>query len=113
MGNLLWTLASSVYATKSVVANKLARGYWMGSASRRMQGARGKCGFSHLGPAVEHRKVVKPLRMLVDAFVNTFGITPPAPENEARAGRFIALMLGGVLALLVVVGLLVRSALSH
>jgi hypothetical protein len=56
---------------------------------------------------------MRPLHVLVDAFVNTFGITPPTPENEARAGRIIALMLGGVLMLIVAVGWLVRSALSH
>jgi hypothetical protein len=43
---------------------------------------------------------VKPLRLLVDVFVNTFGITPPTPEAEARAGRVIAMMLAGVLAVL-------------
>jgi hypothetical protein len=56
---------------------------------------------------------VKPLRLLVDAFVNTFGITPPTPENEARAGRFIALMLGGVLVVLVAVGWVVHSAFAR
>jgi hypothetical protein len=57
--------------------------------------------------------VVKALSILVDAFVNTFGITPPTPENEARAGRFIAVMLGGVLAVLVAVGWLVHSAFTR
>jgi len=56
---------------------------------------------------------VKPLRILVDAFVNTFGITPPTPENEARAGRVIAVMLGAVFVLLVAVGWLLRSAFTH
>ena len=72
------------------------------------------CGWiSHPGSMPYHQNVMRPLGLLVGAFVNTFGITPPTPENEARAGRFIALMLGGVLALLVVFGWLVRSALSH
>lgn len=56
---------------------------------------------------------MKPLRFLVDAFVNTFGITQPTPEAEARAGRFIAIMLGAVLLLLVAAVWLVRSAFSH
>jgi cytochrome b561 len=56
---------------------------------------------------------VKPLRILVDAFVNTFGITPPTPENEARAGRVIAIMLGAVLVLLVAVGWLLHSAFAR
>jgi hypothetical protein len=43
-------------------------------------------------------------------FVNTFGITPPAKENEALAGRVIALMLAGVLALLIVAALILRAA---
>lgn len=56
---------------------------------------------------------VKPLRILVDAFVNTFGITPPTPETEARAGRVIAGMLVGVLVLLAGVAWLLRSALMR
>jgi hypothetical protein len=56
--------------------------------------------------------VVNPLRLLVDAFVNTFGITQPAPEAEARAGRYIALMLGAVLAVLAAAAWLLRAALT-
>jgi len=43
---------------------------------------------------------VKPLRLLVDVFVNTFGITPPKPEAEASVGRVILMMLVGVLVVL-------------
>lgn len=53
---------------------------------------------------------MNPLRLLVDAFVNTFGITQPAPKAEARAGRYIALMLIAVLLFLGVAALLLRSA---
>lgn len=56
---------------------------------------------------------VNPLRLLVDAFVNTFGITQPAPEAEARAGRYIALMLAAVLLLLGVAAWLLRGAFAH
>jgi hypothetical protein len=44
---------------------------------------------------------VKALRFVIDAFVNTFGITRPTPENEARSGKVIALMLVGVVLVLV------------
>ncbi|HEY5054773.1 MAG TPA: hypothetical protein VII58_01345 [Acidobacteriaceae bacterium] len=54
---------------------------------------------------------MNPLRLLVDAFVNTFGITRPSPEQEVRAGRAILAMLVAVLALLVGVFVLVRSLL--
>ena len=47
------------------------------------------------------------------AFVNTFGITRPTPENEAKAGRFIAIMLGAVLVLLGAVAWTVRAAFTH
>jgi hypothetical protein len=50
---------------------------------------------------------------LIDAFVNTFGITPPTPENEVRSGRVIALMLVGVALLLVGAGWLLRAALTR
>jgi hypothetical protein len=53
---------------------------------------------------------VNPLRFLVDVFVNTFGITPPTRENEVRAGRVIALMLAGVLALLILAAVVLRAA---
>ncbi|HEY4382092.1 MAG TPA: hypothetical protein VGN01_17215 [Acidobacteriaceae bacterium] len=56
---------------------------------------------------------MNPLRFLVDAFVNTFGITQPTPETEVRAGRFIALMLAGVLVVLGVAAWLLRSAFTH
>ena len=56
---------------------------------------------------------MNPLRFLVDTFVNTFGITQPAPEAEAQAGRYIALMLAAVLLLLGVAAWLLRSAFTH
>jgi hypothetical protein len=56
---------------------------------------------------------VKPLRLLVSAFVNTFGITPPTPDAEARAGRVIAIMLATVLMLLGAVAWILRAVLTH
>jgi len=56
---------------------------------------------------------VNPLRFLVDAFVNTFGITQPTPETEARAGRAIALMLVAVFVVLATVGWVLRSAFTR
>ena len=56
---------------------------------------------------------MNPLSAVVRLFVNIFGITQPAPEAEARAGRVIGLMLVGVLAVLVAAGLLLRTVISH
>jgi hypothetical protein len=56
---------------------------------------------------------VKALRFVIDAFVNTFGITRPTPENEARSGKVIALMLVGVVLVLVAAALLLRTAFSR
>jgi hypothetical protein len=56
---------------------------------------------------------VSPLRLLVDVFVNTFGITPPTPETEAKAGRVIAIMLAGVVIVLVAAGWLLGAALTR
>ena len=53
---------------------------------------------------------MNPLRLLVDAFVNTFGITQPSPEAEARAGRYIALMLAAVLLFLGLAAWVLRAA---
>jgi len=56
---------------------------------------------------------VNPLRWLVKIFVNTFGITAPTQENEARSGKVIALMLAAVALVLGVMVWLLRSALAR
>jgi hypothetical protein len=56
---------------------------------------------------------VNPLSAIVRAFVNTFGITQPSPETEAKAGRFIGLMLVAVLLVLVAVAWVLRAALTR
>jgi hypothetical protein len=56
---------------------------------------------------------VSPLRFIVDAFVNTFGITRPTPEQETRAGRFIALMLVIILFGLAAVAWTLRTILTR
>ena len=53
---------------------------------------------------------VNPLSAIVRLFVNTFGITQPAPENEQRAGRVILAMLIGVFVLIAVIAFALRSA---
>jgi len=65
--------------------------------------------FSIFGVVSPIEPVMNPLRILVDAFVNTFGITPPTRETEARDGRVIAAMLAGVLVFLVAVALVLRA----
>jgi hypothetical protein len=67
----------------------------------------------HRQPRPDHRNSVNPLHFLVDAFVNTFGITQPTPETEAKAGRFIAIMLAAVLILLGTVVWLLHTAFTH
>jgi hypothetical protein len=42
-------------------------------------------------------------RILVDFFVNFFGITPPDAEHEKRAGVFIVFGLLGVIVILVLI----------
>lgn len=44
-----------------------------------------------------------PFRQLTQAFIMTFGVTPPRPEQEVRATLFICGMLFGLLALVVAV----------
>lgn len=56
---------------------------------------------------------MNPLRLLVDAFVNTFGITRPSPQQERIAGRVILVMLLAVLVALGVAFLLMRAAMMH
>lgn len=49
---------------------------------------------------------MKPLLFLANAFIDTFGITRPSEQTANRAARFIAILLGGVI-LIVVVGAVV------
>jgi cytochrome b561 len=56
---------------------------------------------------------MNPLSAVVRLFVNTFGITQPTPEKEARAGRVILLMLLAVLVLLGAAGWLLRTAFAR
>jgi cytochrome b561 len=56
---------------------------------------------------------MNPLRWLVRIFVNTFGITAPTPENEAKAGKVIALMLAAVAVALGMIAWLLRSSLTR
>jgi hypothetical protein len=56
---------------------------------------------------------MNPLHFVVDAFVNTFGITRPQPREEAAAGRYIVLMLLAVLLFLIAAGWLLHRAFTH
>ena len=56
---------------------------------------------------------VNPLHAVVRLFVNTFGITQPTPESEAKAGRVILLMLLGVAAFVGAVAWILHNTLSH
>lgn len=49
---------------------------------------------------------MKPLLFLANAFIDTFGITRPSEQSASRAARFIAILLGSVI-LIIVVGALV------
>ena len=53
---------------------------------------------------------VNPLSLVVRLFVNTFGITQPTPETEARAGRAILAMLMGVALMLAAIAWILRAA---
>jgi heme/copper-type cytochrome/quinol oxidase subunit 2 len=52
---------------------------------------------------------MRPLLFLSNAFINTFGITQPAPKNANRTAWFIATML----ALVVVVVATVATVVLH
>jgi hypothetical protein len=53
------------------------------------------------------------MQAVVRLFVNTFGITQPAPEAEAKAGRFIAWMLALVVAVLGLAAWVLHSVFTH
>ena len=62
---------------------------------------------------VLYRWRVKPLQFLVDAFVNTFGITRPSAKQERAAGWFIAGMLTVLVVLLTAALWLLRDGLMR
>jgi hypothetical protein len=57
--------------------------------------------------------MMSPFRYVVHAFANTFGITRPEPQQEAAAGRFIALMLLAVMVFLGAAAWLLSGILSR
>lgn len=57
---------------------------------------------------------MRPLLFLSNAFINTFGITQPAPRDERRTAWFIAIMLLLVLAVVATVAIVIlRMAFHH
>jgi hypothetical protein len=64
----------------------------------------------HRSTASYNRIAVSPLTAIVRLFVNTFGITQPSPETEARAGRVILAMLIGVGVMILAIAFALRSA---
>ncbi|MDP9038138.1 MAG: hypothetical protein M3O02_02545 [Acidobacteriota bacterium] len=56
---------------------------------------------------------MKALRLLVDAFVNTFGITRPSPQQQGRAGVFLAVMLVVVVVVLAGVAWVLHGAMAR
>jgi hypothetical protein len=60
-----------------------------------------------------HPNNVNPVRFVVNAFVNTFGITRPSPQTEAKAGRWIILMLAALLAVVALAAWLLLAAMTH
>lgn len=56
---------------------------------------------------------MQPLLFLARAFINTFGITAPTPENERRVAWFIGGLLLLVLLAVVGTGLVLRTMFLH
>ena len=60
---------------------------------------------------IDHQILMRPLLFLSNAFINTFGITQPAPKNETRVAWFIACMLTLVVVLVVMVAAVILLSL--
>jgi heme/copper-type cytochrome/quinol oxidase subunit 2 len=57
---------------------------------------------------------MKPLILLANAFINTFGITQPSERAANRAAWFIAILLAIVLIIVAIVGVVVfRGIYGH
>jgi hypothetical protein len=60
-----------------------------------------------------HRKDMKFIQFIANAFINTMGITQPSPQAANRAAWFIVIMLSAVLAAVATVALLAIHWASH
>jgi hypothetical protein len=60
-----------------------------------------------------HPITMRPLLLLSNAFINTFGITQPSPKDERRTAWFIAIMLLLVLAAVATVAAIVLHLAFH
>ncbi len=59
------------------------------------------------------RANMKLLLFLANAFINTFGITQPSPEQRNRMAVFIGVLLLGVVILVGLIGFVLRTAFGH
>jgi hypothetical protein len=62
---------------------------------------------------IHHRKDMKFIQFIANAFINTMGITQPSPQAANRAAWFIVIMLSAVLAAVATVAMLAIHWASH
>src|SRR5258705_7234786 len=60
-----------------------------------------------------HRKDMKFIQFIANAFINTMGITQPSPQAANRAAWFIVIMLSAVLAAVITVALVATHWAAH
>jgi hypothetical protein len=60
-----------------------------------------------------HRKDMKFILLIANAFINTMGITQPSPQAANRAAWFIVIMLSVVLATVATIAVLAVRWASH
>jgi hypothetical protein len=63
---------------------------------------------------IHHRKDMKFIQFIANAFINTMGITQPSPQAANRAAWFIVIMLSAVLAAVITIAIVaIHWASSH
>jgi hypothetical protein len=60
-----------------------------------------------------HRKDMKFIQFIANAFINTMGITQPSPQAANRAAWFIVIMLSAVLAAVITVAVVATHWAPH
>jgi hypothetical protein len=63
---------------------------------------------------IQHRKNMKFIQFIANAFINTMGITQPSPQAANRAAWFIVILLSAVLVAVATIAIVaIHVASSH
>jgi hypothetical protein len=63
--------------------------------------------------SIHHRKDMKFIQFIANAFINTMGITQPSPQAANRAAWFIVILLSAVIVAVATIAIVAIHVASH